>query len=1308
MSSFATDQSGSPQVVVTRDTVSELKDLFGIADSSSKKQQRRVSTAKDFAVVLSAASAGRALQGDDFLHLLSGYVQANLPDLRNGMLRLSLNTPCLSYLSSLVKKSQSKGQRGVSQNRRIVLKLAVMLLDLAHLKVLSPKKPSSGNAAARAAPLAVKCQLNMFANLRMLEIHGAEFHNLEGIAYLRDRLEGIYVEGSNVTCPGMVLFEPDRVPNPPGNTERPTPEDMLTYHDTEYVWPRLESVKFCNCGMTVLDRSVAFLPKGRVFDFSYNELESSSFKALALVAQSSIMTTVDLAFNRLSSCASLPTYLPRSVSSRFRPSLQSLILRHNRLSTTKGLEILVNLQRLDLSHNILSSLDEIMHLQRLQKLRSLGLEGNPIALLATYREQVGDAFATRKVTLKSDFKFVLDGQAVKVSNSMLKAGERLSVGDEHLNFNTSPLQSRMRHEEENGKNGVAVAGKAAGVVGSENSRFDLSTADYAGRSYVQNKGPAEDKPRRKGKKSKKKLATIEDPSALAVPISPPRIEAKRRNTADRKRSKAGPGHKQSSSSGAPHAKGSRGNRKKSASSRARGAASKKQAPKLIQHSSSDAWDEMEEYKRQVQRKMEQFQNRLNKKREVEGANWLESKDVKPQANELGNFSDQMYPPPNPYVNMKMTNAPKPKKGQANSLSDNAKVGEGAAPEDQYVAETTVAAAKKEEDLEAERRPSVGDFLYQCEYLAERHDLAATNDSSYQKLSIKTCVILVQGSSFIEVDVATGAPGLKKSLDNLIAVELMRGQRGDTLLHVTFQHIAADQLATSKTDNYYVLRQAGTLEELRSLLKARLIYNIARRPEYFQNIYKDRGDIYNHMLRDKTSLQCLSCEYKFQWSYEKQPVLQCDRCNATNLRTTNQASPTRNKPVVHIKSPSADKAVKNFAKTNEARSDRKTSSSGSDSFSDEGDEDGGAFFQGNAPVMDNYVDWDYFSQNGDGNSKDDPSPATQNKLKQLIDEKLRARKEAVQRRGRKNGSTPEGHGAPSSSSNRAISEEYDPLANLSVLDNLEIYFRERVFCSRANTSERVVYMFGTKMVLGGGARMQKSSKSSKPGREEEMDVVVVFTDESLHFFELLKANRNVSLTFKDAPKFPILGKYTFLEVMKVSIGFWAQRLCIKTKDGVSYMLLTRDRDRTYAILQRVPSNCEIINEDQYTLGILQQYVLKDPSANITLFLMLYRRHKDKKRIMPRTLVLTNKGIYLCEEYFSESHSVDNTPMRVERHAALGDIVRLEASDKPTDFTIVCTEMFGIIPRKRRWRLRVHSRAAKARVLQELRKLMRERV
>ena len=144
------DKKKSRDTIVGHETISELKNLFGISNLSS---QNKNNSGKDFAVLLGQASAGKVLRGDDFLHLLSGYVQANLSDLRSGMLRLSLNTPCLSYLTSLVKKSRKKtnnrktydgnnnnnnnnanADQVVSQNRRIVLKLAVMLMDLLHLK----------------------------------------------------------------------------------------------------------------------------------------------------------------------------------------------------------------------------------------------------------------------------------------------------------------------------------------------------------------------------------------------------------------------------------------------------------------------------------------------------------------------------------------------------------------------------------------------------------------------------------------------------------------------------------------------------------------------------------------------------------------------------------------------------------------------------------------------------------------------------------------------------------------------------------------------------------------------------------------------------------------------------------------------------------------------------------------------------------------------------------------------------------------------------------------------------------------------
>ena len=124
---------------------------------------------------------------------------------------------------------------------------------------------------------------------------------------------------------------------------------MQDYHDSGYIWPRLARIKFSNCLMKMLDRSLAFLPQGRVFDFSRNELDVSSFKALSLIAQSSKMSSIDLAFNRLSSCESLLMYLPVPGKNMppLRLNLQSLSLRHNRISTTADW-VLTNLQYLDI------------------------------------------------------------------------------------------------------------------------------------------------------------------------------------------------------------------------------------------------------------------------------------------------------------------------------------------------------------------------------------------------------------------------------------------------------------------------------------------------------------------------------------------------------------------------------------------------------------------------------------------------------------------------------------------------------------------------------------------------------------------------------------------------------------------------------------------------------------------------------------------------------------------------------------------------------------------------------------------------
>ena len=62
----------------------------------------------------------------------------------------------------------------------------------------------------------------------------------------------------------------------------------------------------------------------------------------------------------------------------FQPNIRELYLSYNFIENIQGLNSLLNLQTLDLSHNKISDLNEIKKLQFNKNLKNLLLEGNPI------------------------------------------------------------------------------------------------------------------------------------------------------------------------------------------------------------------------------------------------------------------------------------------------------------------------------------------------------------------------------------------------------------------------------------------------------------------------------------------------------------------------------------------------------------------------------------------------------------------------------------------------------------------------------------------------------------------------------------------------------------------------------------------------------------------------------------------------------------------------------------------------------------------------------------------------------------------
>lgn len=73
-------------------------------------------------------------------------------------------------------------------------------------------------------------------------------------------------------------------------------------------------------------------------------------------------------------------------------TITKLVLRNNALVSTRGIETLLSLEALDLSHNIISNFQEVEALGFLPVLQSLWLHGNPISVSSHYREEVFSYF----------------------------------------------------------------------------------------------------------------------------------------------------------------------------------------------------------------------------------------------------------------------------------------------------------------------------------------------------------------------------------------------------------------------------------------------------------------------------------------------------------------------------------------------------------------------------------------------------------------------------------------------------------------------------------------------------------------------------------------------------------------------------------------------------------------------------------------------------------------------------------------------------------------------------------------------------
>ncbi|XP_069588932.1 serine/threonine-protein kinase 11-interacting protein isoform X3 [Ranitomeya imitator] len=319
---------------------------------------------------------------ESMVHSITQLLQDHGDTVLDGSHVLSLFTPCLQLVTRLYEQLFPRGP-GIGfqalpahPTDNIPVLQAQFLLDVLQ------KSPSL--TIVHPPDCRLPCDVNIFPfkSLRYLELRCLPPHCLRG-------LRGVYSQLEILICSRCVSSLEEVISLCGGDLSSALP------------WLELHTLDFSHNRIHSLDQSLELLNSLRVLDLSHNFLKDCG-SYLKVLTELQILT---LSYNSLTSVPEL------SVSSSAQ--LHTLILQHNLLSSTSGLEHLRNLRHLDLSYNLLAEHSQLTGLAPLKNLRTLFLKGNPLCFNKDYR-----MFAAQYLSPKVSDKVVLDGMPLSVLETM--------------------------------------------------------------------------------------------------------------------------------------------------------------------------------------------------------------------------------------------------------------------------------------------------------------------------------------------------------------------------------------------------------------------------------------------------------------------------------------------------------------------------------------------------------------------------------------------------------------------------------------------------------------------------------------------------------------------------------------------------------------------------------------------------------------------------------------------------------------------------------------------------------------------------
>lgn len=239
------------------------------------------------------------------------------------------------------------------------------------LKIL----PGTGNQSV--------VDINVFRNLKLLEIHRFSLNLVKGIKSLRTQLQYL-------TCMRSLSALKDVLEWCGGDRSQ------------GFVWCELREAVFSHNGINNLDTSLEFTPCLQILDLSHNRIQNA--QPLNCLSH---LECLNLSFNCLEN---LPTF-----SNNISAKLQVLVLRNNYIEDIQELAVLSQLKEVDLANNCLMDHTALGPLSTLPLLRCLILQGNPLSFHQQYRAMT--ARYLHPNTASSNF--ILDNVALNKAESRL-------------------------------------------------------------------------------------------------------------------------------------------------------------------------------------------------------------------------------------------------------------------------------------------------------------------------------------------------------------------------------------------------------------------------------------------------------------------------------------------------------------------------------------------------------------------------------------------------------------------------------------------------------------------------------------------------------------------------------------------------------------------------------------------------------------------------------------------------------------------------------------------------------------------------